>query len=221
MPRSIPSLAALAGVLALGACGIFGGPSAPEPAYEVLREEAPFEIRAYPALAVASTPMGTGLGEGTGGAFRRLFGYISGDNRGDREVAMTAPAVQQPATDEDGGEEGGEQIEMTAPVLQQPEAEGQWRMVFVLPAGMTAETAPVPTEESVRLDTLPARRVAAVRFSGLLRDANVVEARDRLLDWIEGEGLAPAGPAEVAGYNPPWTLPWFRRNEILVPVEGG
>lgn len=218
MPRSVPSLAVLAGMLLVGACGVFGGQSAPEPAYEVVREESPFEIRAYPALTVASTPMGSGLGEGSGGAFRRLFGYISGGNRARSEIAMTAPVIQEPAAEEAAG---AAEIEMTAPVLQQPEGDGQWRMLFVLPAGLSAKTAPVPAEDSVRIDTLPARRVAAIRFSGLLRDANVTRARDRLFGWMEAEGLAPAGPAEVAGYNPPWTLPWFRRNEILVPVEGG
>ncbi len=215
-------------MLLLGACGVFGGPAAPEPAFEVLREEPPFELRAYPALVVASTPMGAGLGEGTGGAFRRLFGYISGDNSGDREVAMTAPVIQQPEVDEaqdtaqDSAqdEEAGRKIEMTAPVLRQLAEGGEWRMVFVLPADMTADTAPVPAEDTVRIDTLPPRRVAAIRFSGFLGDSNVIEARERLMRWMEAEGLSPAGPAEVAGYNPPWTLPWFRRNEILIPIEG-
>lgn len=212
MPRFARRPAVLAGALLLGACGIFGGPSAPEPAYEVLREEPPFEIRAYPALAVASTPMGEGLGEGSGGAFRRLFDYISGANRGERKIAMTAPVLQQPAE--------GEEIEMTAPVLQQP-GTGAWQMLFVLPAELTAETAPAPTEDSVRLATLPARRVAVIRFNGFLGDTNVAEAREQLRAWIEAERLAPAGPAEVAGYNPPWTLPWLRRNEILIPIERG
>jgi hypothetical protein len=213
MPRFMPNLAALACALAVSACGIFGGPSAPEPEYDVLRSQSPFEIRAYQALAVASTPMGAGLGEGTGGAFRRLFDYISGDNRGDREVAMTAPVIQQPAE--------GREIEMTAPVLQKPDGGGGWNMLFVLPAGLKAETAPVPTDGSVRVGMLPARRVAVIRFDGFLSDANAMEARDRLLAWMRTEGLAPAGPAEIAGYNPPWTLPWFRRNEILIPVEAG
>ena len=216
MPRLAPRLATLAGALFLGACGVFGGPAAPEPDYQVLRNAPPFEIRAYPALAVASTPMGAGLGEGTGGAFRRLFGYISGGNTAERKIDMTAPVVQQPADKKDEGRK----IEMTAPVLQQPGAEGEWRMLFVLPEEMTAETAPAPTDDSVRIGTLPARRVAAIRFSGFLGDSNVVEARERLLAWMKDEGLSPAGPAEVAGYNPPWTLPWFRRNEILIPIEG-
>ncbi len=219
MPRFVPSLATLAGALVLGACGVFGGPAAPEPSYQLLREEPPFEIRAYPSLTVASTPMGAGLGEGTGGAFQRLFNYISGDNSGEREVAMTAPVIQQPGAAA-AEESAGKKIEMTAPVLQQPSAGGEWRMLFVLPDDMTAETAPVPAESSVRIEMLPARRVAAIRFSGFLRDSNVVEAREQLLDWMKAEGLSPAGPAEVAGYNPPWTLPWFRRNEILIPIEG-
>jgi hypothetical protein len=206
MFRSLPTLAALAGVLAVSACGVFGGPSAPEPPYEVVRADEPFEVRAYPALAVASTPMESG----TGGAFGRLFDYISGENRGAQEIEMTAPVIQQPAE--------GTKISMTAPVLQRPGPDGQPRMVFILPAGMNAETAPFPTDASVRLDRLPPRRVAVIRFSGLVRDAKIDEARERLSAWIDSEGLVAAGPAELAGYNPPWTLPWFRRNEILIPV---
>lgn len=206
MPRF--TLPALAGVLLVGACGVFGGPSAPEPAYDVVRAAEPFEIRAYPALTIASTPMGSGENS----AFQRLFDYISGENRGNREVAMTAPVIEQPSE--------GAEIEMTAPVLQKAGPDGQTRMIFVLPAGMTAETAPVPTDASVRIDTLPARQIAAIRFTGLMREADVDEARDDLRAWMEAEGLRADGPAEVAGYNPPWTLPWFRRNEILIPIEG-
>jgi hypothetical protein len=91
-------------------------------------------------------------------------------------------------------------------------------MVFVLPEALTPETAPVPTNPRVSLGTIPPRRVAVVRYSGSMsRGAGSGETR--LRDWIARKDLTPTGPAEVAGYNPPWTLPPYRRNEVLIPVE--
>ena len=113
-------------------------------------------------------------------------------------------------------EADGAKISMTAPVLQS--RDGAHEMVFVLPDDMTPQTAPVPTDPAVSLATIPPRRVAVVRYSGFLsRRASTEEAR--LRDWLARKGLRATGPAEVAGYNPPWTLPPLRRNEVLIPVE--
>ncbi len=213
MPRTLHRLSALAGALAVSACGVFGGAAAPEPEYQVVRRDPPFEIRAYPPLTVAATSMEGDPGGASSGAFGRLFDYISGANAGSRKIEMTAPVVMQPSA--------GVEIPMTAPVLQRPGPQGAWQMFFVLPKGMSAETAPAPTNPAVTLDTLPARRVAVVTFSGLLREDNIDGARRDLAGWLAAQGLDQAGPAEVAGYNPPWTLPWLRRNEILVPIAGG
>ncbi len=205
LSRATRAIGAFAGFLGVAACSVFGGAAAPEPDYSLVRADPPFELRDYGALVVATTPMN----DGSGAAFGRLFDYISGENAGARDIAMTAPVL-----DTEGA--GGAEIEMTAPVLQG--REGAREMVFVLPEDMTLQTAPVPTDAQVSLATIPPRRVAVVRYSGFLsRRAAAEEAR--LRDWLAREGLTPAGPAEIAGYNPPWTLPPFRRNEVLIPVE--
>jgi hypothetical protein len=205
LSRATRAIGAFAGLLGVAACSVFGGAAAPEPDYSVVLAEPPFELRDYGELVVATTPMT----DGSGAAFGRLFDYISGENTGARDIAMTAPVLDTESAD-------GAKIAMTAPVLQS--REGARDMIFVLPEGMTPQTAPVPTDPRVSIATIPPRRVAVVRYSGVLnRRASTEE--DRLRDWLARKGLTPTGPAEIAGYNPPWTLPPFRRNEVLIPVE--
>lgn len=197
---------ALCLMAALGACSVFGGKAAPEPAYDVIRSDGDFEIRDYPAIAIAVTPMA----DGQRAAFGRLFDYISGENEGAKEIAMTAPVLQSA--------EAGTEIAMTAPVLQSFGADGEREMVFVLTDDFTAETAPEPADPQVRIAELPARRVAAYRFSGSFSDDAIAESTGTLQEWIREQRLSPIGPPESAGYNPPWTLPPFRRNEVLIPI---
>lgn len=205
LSRATRTIGAFAGLLGVAACSVFGGAAAPEPDYSVVLSEPPFELRDYGELVVAKTPMT----DGSGAAFGRLFDYISGTNNGARDIAMTAPVLNSESAD-------GAKIAMTAPVLQS--RDGSREMIFVLPDGLTPQTAPVPTDPRVSLATIPPRRVAVLRYSGLLgRRASTEEAR--LRDWLARKGLRATGPAEVAGYNPPWTLPPFRRNEVLIPVE--
>src|SRR6056297_2908680 len=205
LSRATRAIGAFAGLLGVAACSVFGGAAAPEPDYDVILAEPPFELRDYGELVVAKTPMTNG----SGAAFGRLFDYISGANSGTRDIAMTAPVLNTDAAD-------GATIAMTAPVLQSRVDARE--MIFVLPDDMTPQTAPVPTDPAVSLATIPPRRVAVVRYSGFLsRRASTEEAR--LRDWLARKSLRPTGPAEVAGYNPPWTLPPLRRNEVLIPVE--
>ena len=205
LTRATRAIGALAGFVGLAACSVFGSAAAPEPEYSVVLAEPPFELRDYGELVVAKTPMTNG----SGAAFGRLFDYISGENSAARDIAMTAPVLDTEHAD-------GTEIAMTAPVLQG--RNGAREMVFVLPEDMTPQTAPVPTDPRVSLATIPPRRVAVVRYSGFLsRRASTEEAR--LREWLARKDLTPAGPAELAGYNPPWTLPPFRRNEVMIPVE--
>ena len=206
MSTSLRTLLAVCTLAVLSACSVFGGPAAPEPSYTVVRSAPPFEVRDYPALAVVATPMDAGQGS----AFGRLFDYISGENAGATKIEMTAPVLQS-------AEEGTE-IAMTAPVLRAFGADGQREMVFVLTDEFTAETAPRPTDPLVRVAEIPARRVATIRFSGFFRDAAIAENTRLLQAWMADQALAPIGPPESAGYNPPWTLPPFRRNEVLIPI---
>lgn len=210
MHRVLTALALLAALAGAG-CSVFGGRAAPEPDFRVLVSEPPFEIREYPELTVARTTAEGDWDGAVGRGFGRLFDYIGGDNAPATEISMTAPVLTEPE---------GESIAMTAPVAATREGDG-WQVMFVLPEEYTAENAPRPTDANVEIATVPARRMAVVTFSGSLGDDSIAEARERLAAWLGDRPEAPTGAWQAAGYNPPWTLPWLRRNEVMVPVSGG
>jgi hypothetical protein len=201
------NVTAVATLVLTGACSVFGGPAAPEPSYTAVRAEDPFEIRDYPELVIVSTAMTAD----SGAAFGKLFDYISGANQGSRKISMTAPVLQA---------RKGDKVEMTAPVIQGRigDAESR-RMAFVLPENFTVETAPLPIDPSVSLSTIPPRRIAVVRFSGRLSDEAAEAQRVKLTGWMSEQQIEAVGPAESAGYNPPWTLPPLRRNEVFIPIN--
>ncbi len=179
-----------------------------EPPYRVLESAPPIEIRDYASYAVAETRVAGAFADVGNIGFRRLFGYISGENRGSTPIAMTAPVTQQAAP---------EKIAMTAPVTQQAEGES-YRIGFVLPQQYTAATAPVPTNPDVRIVEVPGRKVVAIRYSGRWSEANYRQALADLLAFARARNLALAGEPVYARYDPPF-MPWFlRRNEILIEV---
>jgi effector-binding domain-containing protein len=141
-------------------------------------------------------------------AFRRLFRYISGENRSRATVSMTAPVSQEKA---------GEKISMTAPVGQQREGD-KWAVSFMMPSSYTMETLPTPDDPLITLRQVPARRMAAVRYSGFWSESNYRENLKELQEWAREQGLTATGDPVWARYDPPWTLWFLRRNEILIPV---
>ncbi|XOZ33204.1 SOUL family heme-binding protein [Halomonadaceae bacterium KBTZ08] len=180
-----------------------------QPSYETVEHEPPFELRDYDSVIVAETRVDATLEEAGGEAFDRLFGYISGENQVDQDIAMTAPVTQTAASEE---------IAMTAPVGQR-EADGGWVVSFVMPASYTLETLPKPTNPEVALRAVPERRVAVIEYSGTWSRDRYEEHLAKLTDWMEKEALEANGQPIWARYNPPFT-PWFlRHNEIMIPVE--
>ncbi|MEB3329231.1 MAG: heme-binding protein [Candidatus Sericytochromatia bacterium] len=222
------------GAIATGVGSIFGLETVEEPAYEVLRREGPCELRRYAPHTIAETRVTGEFRRGQSEGFRRLARYIFGGNQVRRELPMTAPVTLQggkatlpmtaPVTMEP------QPLPMTAPVTMEPQplpatapaglaaGEGEWTMTFVLPAGVTAANAPQPLDEAVTVRDLPAQEIAAIRFSGLYDEATFRQQEGRLRAWLPA-GREPAGPARWAGYNPPFTLPFLRRNEVLLPLR--
>ena len=182
-----------------------------EATYKVVKKDDKFEIRDYAPHTLAETVVEGDLEEAGNKAFNRLFRYISGDNRSRGKVAMTAPISQEPV---------GEKIKMTAPVGQQRVQE-RWAVSFMMPASYTLETLPEPVDPQVTLRQVPARRMAAVRYSGFWSERNYLRYRMELESWIHERGLTIVGEPVWARYNPPFTPWFFRRNEILIPVDGG
>ena len=181
-----------------------------EAAYSVVERDGAVEIRDYAPRIVAETVVAGDFERAGNEAFGRLFRYISGGNRSRHKVAMTAPVSQEPA---------GEKIAMTAPVGQQP-AHDSWVVSFTMPASYTLETLPEPEDPQVTLRQIPARRMAALRYSGLWTESSYLRHKMKLESWVRSRGLRIAGDPLWARYNSPFA-PWFlRRNEILIPVDG-
>ncbi|MEM6491419.1 MAG: heme-binding protein [Pseudomonadota bacterium] len=189
----------LAALLSAG-CSVFGGSGVEEAPYETLVQDGDFEIRRYPSLVVARTAMPPG---DNGAAFGVLFDYITGANQGARKIEMTAPVVMGRGSD----------VAMTAPVVMDADT-----MAFIAPQDFTLDTMPAPTDARVEIGEIPGRTLAVARFSGYLFDSWIADEERKLRAWLETQPWSPSGPRERAGYNPPWTLPFLRRNEVLIPV---
>lgn len=205
MPARLP---AILSSLLLGACSVVGIRSGTEePAFAAVERLGEVEIRRYaPRIAAETEVEGTEDGARNEG-FRRLAGYIFGGNARAERIAMTAPVAQAP----------GERIAMTAPVAQQG-SDGAWRIRFFMPARYTMEALPVPKDSRVALVPVPEETVAVLRFAGVPRPEAVAGRGAALAAALEGSAWAPAGPVQGWFYDPPWTVPALRRNEVVVPV---
>jgi hypothetical protein len=185
-----------------------------QPPYEVVGRVGDAEIRRYApqiaAEAVVEGPVETARNEG----FRRVAGYIFGDNTAKASVAMTAPVVQ--GREPSGGSQS---IAMTAPVVQQPAGAESWSIQFIMPAKYTMATLPQPNDPRVRLVEIPARTFAVVRFSGLGREDAVARHEKALDAALAGSSWRAVGEPVTWYYDPPWTVPFLRRNEVARPVE--
>ena len=153
------------------------------------------EIRRYGPTVVAETDGDSNE------AFGRLFRYITGANRADRLIKMTTPVSQS------GGRLGDRSAMMDGITMR-----------FVLPRAVAADP-PVPSDATVRVVTLPARTVAAIRFSGSFGQANIARHLATLKDVLARAGREMEGAPSFLGYDPPFTIPFLRRNEVAVDVK--
>jgi len=219
MRRRCRSLALLA-LLALAPSAM----ALEKPSYRVVQEVEGIEVREYAPYLVAETEV-TGTREAAGDAgFRRLADYIFGKNRGVRKIAMTAPVTQQEGSLPEGpaAPAEGARIAMTAPVAQQEVRSGggtpTWVIQFMMPSEFTRDTLPEPADPAVRFREIPARRVAALAYSGSWSEARYLEKLAELRAALARAGLRAAGEPVWARYDPPF-MPWFlRTNEILVDL---
>lgn len=162
-----------------------------EPRWELLTTLDSIEVRHYEQSIQAVTPLNS---SGTSSGFRRLAGYIFGGNERSQSIAMTAP-------------------------VQETLEEGNPVMTFTLPAEYSMADLPTPDDSTVTLHPVPARTVAALRFSGFATDSKTARKRAELLTILEQHQIATLGVPTLNQYNPPWTLPFLRRNEVAVEIE--
>ncbi len=170
--------------------------------YETLRKLNQVEIRSYPRIVIAK------VGNYENDSFGLLFRFISGENKAKEKVKMTAPVVSQEASQE---------IKMTSPVLSQFSDEGY--MAFVMPSEFSLQNAPEPLDNRVKIEELPARVVAVLRFSGSWSEKHYEAKTKELLDELAKVKIRTRGSVFTMLYNPPFIPGFLRRNEVAIEVE--
>jgi len=160
-------------------------------------------------MIVAETEVSGERDAAIGEGFRIVANYIFGNNPSAQKVAMTAPVTQQE----------NEKIAMTAAVAQQVDGH-TWHVRFVMPASYTMDTLPKPKNPAVKLMEIASKRFAVIRFSGTAGEASLKRHVEELDRFVSAKNLRRISGSIFAYYNPPWTLPFLRRNEVMVEVAG-
>jgi hypothetical protein len=190
------------------ACSVFGIRSEENPKYEVIAVDGDKEIRSYAPYIVAKTTIKGDFKNAQSAAFRVLAGYIFGANEKKQSITMTAPVVQSKA-------EKGEKLDMTAPVVQSKSDDG-WQMAFMMPSKYKLEDLPTPNDKRIQFEKVPAKIMGAIRYSGRGLEATNAEKANELKSWLVANGQYEiTSEPQYAGFDPPWTLPLFRKNEML------
>ena len=198
------------GILTAG-CSLFGKGNEEQPSYQVVLKEDNKEIRKYESHIIAKTTITGDFKDAQSKGFRILAGYIFGKNKSQESIPMTAPVVQGPQS---------EKISMTAPVVIAPAENKSWTMTFSMPSHFTLKTLPLPTDKRVEIEVVKERFVAAITYSGFWGEERNREEASKLLTWIKSYADYEVISAPMfAGYNPPWTLPFLRRNEMLIELR--
>jgi hypothetical protein len=204
--RIILHLIMLLSPICLSSCATVGIEKAK---YKIIEKEGKFEIRQYEPQIIAETVVEADFDKAGNVAFRRLFDYISGNNRRKESISMTAPVNQKARS---------EKIAMTAPVNQYQTGE-KFVVSFVMPSKYTMESLPEPLDDKVVLRKVESTKSAAIRYSGSWGKKKYELQKKLLEEFIRNEGLKITGDAIFARYDPPFQLPFLRRNEVLIPVE--
>lgn len=185
-----------------------------EPEYTILNQVDDFELRRYDPQIVAQTWVTGDQKQAGNKGFRILADYIFGNNTApsgeSSKISMTAPVKMQPQTSTSA------KIAMTAPVAMQ-ESDGKWRVRFVMPSKYTMQTLPKPNNSEVSIIEVPAKTYGVIKFSGLVGEEKIATKTAQLEEWMQNLNIV--GTPEMARYNPPWTLPFMRRNEIMIEYQ--
>ena len=191
-----------------------------EPDYTVLSQMDDFELRRYDKQLVAQTLVSGDQDSASREGFKVLADYIFGNNTsptgGSSKISMTAPVTMQPNNKKSDSE--SQKIAMTAPVSMQ-QNDGEWRVQFTMPSKYTMQTLPKPNNPNITITEVPAQTYGVIKFSGLAGSKKVATKTEELHSWMQTQNLTITGEPELARYNPPWTLPFLRRNEVMIAYK--
>lgn len=180
------------------------------PKYHTVSSIDDIEVREYDSTLIAEVQVEGTRKESISSGFKILADYIFGNNKAEQDIAMTAPVQQQ----------SNEKIPMTAPVQQQASG-NSWKVSFIMPSTYTMKTIPKPNNPKVKLKEVPKKTFIVIKFSGLNSDENIAKHEAELMKHILNNQIETLSEPTYAFYNPPWTLPFMRRNEILIEVNPG
>lgn len=207
-----------------------------EPVFALLAKDGDLELRRYGTTIVAETLVEGDRDAASTRGFKLIADYIFGNNQiagflpqtpgspPSEKIAMTAPVVAEPVPQ-------SQKIAMTAPVMAEPVGGSapsvqaslndatRWRIHFVMPRQYTMATLPRPNNAAVQLRELPPTVFAVVSYSGLNTATRVQQKTEELQRWMATRDLQPLGAPQLARYDPPWTLPMWRRNEVQIQVR--
>lgn len=179
-----------------------------QPDYKIISSEENIEIRDYQPTLVARVKIDGSREESIKEGFKILADYIFGNNVKSTKVSMTAPVSQQQS----------EKIDMTTPVMQEG-ADDQYAIWFTMPSQYTLETLPKPVNPTITILERDQKRYAVIKFSGRPTKDNIAEHEKRLRTYLEENDMKSYIPPIYAFYDPPWTLPFLRRNEIMIEIK--
>jgi hypothetical protein len=180
-----------------------------EPGFISIEKKDIFELREYRPKLIAQVLVNGTFDNASSKGFRLLADFIFGNNKtneGPKKIDMTAPVVSRDAS---------EKIEMTTPIISE-ETERGWYISFNMPKQYSKDTLPIPNNPEVKIMDVPAEKFAVITFSGLVRKKKYMEMLNQLKEEMKKRNLEPKGPVMLARYNPPWTLPFLRRNELMI-----
>ena len=209
-------------IFALGFLYIGTAMAIEEPQYDVVFSEDQFEVRHYAPVLIAETVVDGDMDQASNKGFRLIADFIFGNNQlpsstQESKIAMTAPVTITPQSSK---------IAMTAPVTVEPQslekniqAANKWRVHFVMPSQYTLANIPKPKNDAVKLKELPRKYFVVLKYSGFNTLSRVQNKTDQAVEWAHKKSFKLIGAPQLSRYNPPWTLPMFRRNEIMVEIS--
>ena len=156
--------------------------------YKVVKENKEYEIRKYSDRLVIETNSIEGNG------FRKLFNYISGNNKKNQEIKMTVPVTQETKN-------------------------GNMTMQFYLPLKFNKDNAPKPSNSDIKILTIEGGYYAVIKYSGRSSDKNFLKNKDILEKLLKQDNITILSPPIRASYNSPFTLPMLKRNEVMYRIN--
>ncbi len=202
--RWILAITLAAGIAAPAEAEMYNGNETP--AYTVEATDGAFELRSYPPHIAAEVTVSGSRDAAINAGFRVLAGYIFGGNEAQAKVAMTTPVTQS------------QKIAMTTPVTQ-AETDKGWTVQFMMPSEYTLATLPKPKDDRIRFVTTDPVRMAMLRFSGVPTTAALAKRTEELRTWASAQGLTVTGTPQFMFYDPPFRMPWNRRNEVAFAIR--